>query len=159
MIFVTTHCDKLRLNLNFDCVSWAWFWTLNLYCSFLMWYAFLKLMCRQLPFSVQSSPAWWKVLKWWYADTSPFMAFRCVFLCVCVFLCLHAGYKAAWCLRPEICADQTLLDSSPTQTNRWLSLVFLARRNPFALYRAWLMLPPQNADIRSSCLAPQSFNH
>lgn len=72
----------------------------------------------------------------------PFMAFRCVFLCVCVLLCLHAGYKAAWCLGPGICADQTLLDSSPTHTNRSLSLVFLAGQHPFTLYGAWLMWPP-----------------
>lgn len=62
-------------------------------------------------------------------------------VCVCVLLCLHAGYKAVCCLEREICAVQTLLDSS--LIHKHISVfVFLAGQHPFTLCEAWLMQPP-----------------
>lgn len=76
-----------------------------------------------------------EVVVCWHVFSLPlWLSDVCFF--VCVLLCLHAGDKTAWCLGSEMCADQTLLDSSPTHTNRSPSLVFLAGRHPFSLYRA-----------------------
>lgn len=132
LIYIFFHDDPVWLHLQFDFLFLSLSFGMHIFKTDMWTVAFLCL----------SHPGLIEGLEVVVCSHFPFMAFRCVFLCVCVLLCLHAGYKAAWCLGPEICADQTLLDSSPTHTNRSLSLVFLAGQHPSTLYGAWLMWPP-----------------
>lgn len=52
-------------------------------------------------------------------------------VCFFVYVCApsRCGYKAAWCSRPEVCADQTLLDS-PTHTQIDDRVLFSCRVGP-----------------------------
>lgn len=84
------------LNFLCDCASSSWLLMVPFFCP--VQSRLMEGFILPLP----SPPLWLSDVCFFVYDCAPS---RC-------------GYKAAWCLRPEVCADQTLLDSY-THTNRW----------------------------------------
>lgn len=81
--------------------------------------------------------------KWWYAD---FPTLSLYDFQMCFSLCMCASLPSRWVqssvvLELEICAVQTLLDSSPIHTNISQFLFFLQDSTPL-LFEAWLMQSP-----------------
>lgn len=69
-------------------------------------------------------------------------------VCFFVYVCApsRCGYKAAWCSRPEVCADQTLLDS-PTHTQIDDRVLFSCRVGPLYSSQGLTDLEFQNMRI------------
>lgn len=87
---------------------------------------------------------WWKVLKWWYADSPTLSVYdfqMCFSLCMCASLPSRCVQSSVVLRARDLCRSNSV--GLISYTHKHITVfVFLAGQHPFTLHEAWLMQSP-----------------